>query len=87
MRPAQTLLPLLFTLTLAGCATETASVASAGQPEACAVREVPTGTMIVKREPCIETTEAERAQARRQTELMRDEQLKTVRRPTTPTGN
>lgn len=61
----------LACLVLGACATETAP---APQAMNCGSREPATGTMIVRRERCVETTEAERDAARRQAERMIEEQ-------------
>ncbi|TXH49308.1 MAG: hypothetical protein E6Q93_25215 [Burkholderiaceae bacterium] len=78
-------IPLLATLALlAACATEPATTAQA-QSSGCGVSDARTGSLVVRREACVPTTEEERAAARRQMESMQREQER-QRRGAGPSG-
>lgn len=70
---------------LSACAT-TETPENETRSANCGAPEARTGTLVVRRETCVETTEAERAAARRQLETMQREQDR-VRRGAGPAGS
>ncbi len=69
-----TTLGVTLSLALLGaCATDEATRTEARAPS-CGVPDARTGTLVVRREACVEMTEEERAAARRQLESMQREQ-------------
>ena len=70
------LLAIIVTLTaLAGCASDTPDAqAAAAAQDGCVNRTSRTGSMILRSEPCIESTPESRAEARQRAQEMRDQQ-------------
>lgn len=81
------LLAGLSTFLLAACAggPETLSKDMA-EATRCETAQAPVGTTIVRRGPCIETTEASRDEARQKAEAMRESQRVTRPAPAGPAG-
>lgn len=67
--------PLLLSIcaALCACASDPTSVAENKAP-ACVNGDPPTGTMVIRRDRCVETSEEKRDQARRQIEAMQEDQ-------------
>ncbi len=73
MNYAQMSAAILSSLLLCSCATDTGKVAARSAAQ-CAVGEPTTGTIVVRREQCVEVTEESREAARRLLERMQQEQ-------------
>jgi len=70
---------LALCLMLVACASEP-NQPTAEAVQTCSRRDPPVGTMVVRRESCVETSEEERRDAQRQIERMIDEQARTRNR-------